>query len=167
MSDTKMRGQVLFLGLTNRPDLMDPALKRPGRFDKKIPILIPSQSERASIFNVMVQKYSISSGIKDDELSRIAKESEGYTGAELEALVLKAMEVAEDNDSDTLLYEHVQHALNVYVPTTQDIEKMTRLALHEINDLDLLPEEWKERVMQERSQEKKRNVTYAPRSRRQ
>ena len=53
MSDTGNRGQVLFLAATNRPDLLDAALRRPGRFDKKIPFLIPDESERAAIIQVM------------------------------------------------------------------------------------------------------------------
>jgi len=54
-SNTNNRGKVIFIAATNRPDLLDPALKRAGRFDKKIPILLPEEDERAEIFKVMIK----------------------------------------------------------------------------------------------------------------
>lgn len=161
MSDPKLRGQIIFVGLTNRPDLMDPALKRPGRFDKKIPILAPSTEERVKIINTLLKRYKLKSSLTEDYLREIGAQTEGYTGAELEALVLKAAEVAEDQGTD-INRDSFVHALRAYRPTTQDIQKMTQLALDEANDLDLLPPEWRERV----EKETPRRVAYVPRSRR-
>lgn len=166
MSDPKLRGQVIFIGLTNRPDLMDPALKRPGRFDKKIPILAPTANERIGIVQTLLNRYLKEEeldNISEEEYREIAKGTEGYTGAELEALVLKAIEVSEDNECKTG-WKEIEYALDVYRPTTQDIEKMTRLAIAECNDLDLLPPEWRERIKQERSQ-KQQQPLYMPRRR--
>ena len=61
MSNTKHRGHVVFLGATNRPDLMDAALRRPGRFDKKIPFLVPDENGRIAIIKVMAKKYELGS----------------------------------------------------------------------------------------------------------
>ena len=94
MSDTGNRGQVVFLAATNRPDLMDAALRRPGRFDKKIPFLIPDAEERLAIFQVMAAKYEMAG-----KPSAAAIDStEGWTGAEIEAAVVKAAELIDDED---------------------------------------------------------------------
>ncbi len=151
MSDTRHRGRVVFVGLTNRPDKMDAALKRPGRFDKKVPILPPDTDERADIYRVMCKKYGISCNLSEDELREAAEATEGYTGAEIEALVLKAAEVAEDSGEETILMEHVRHALEVYRPTTQSIEEMTRLALEECNDMDLLPPSYRQKLVEKKT----------------
>lgn len=164
MSDPKHRGQIIFIGLTNRPDLMDAALKRPGRFDKKIPILTPTAVERVGIIKTLLGRYlkdgEIGS-ISEPEYEKIAQETEGYTGAELEALILKAIEVAED-EGEKLACKHLEYALETYRPTTQDVERMTQLAIAECNDLDLLPPEWRDRLKQERQQKK---TVYMPRRR--
>lgn len=139
MSDTKHRGKVVFVGLTNRPDLMDAALKRPGRFDRKVPVLPPDEKERIEIFKVMFSKYGIA---YEANLAQAAKKANGYTGAEIEALVLKALEVSEDAGSDKVTSEHLEHALKTYVPTTRDIQNQIRLALAECNDRDLVPPAW-------------------------
>lgn len=137
MSDgQKHRGRIVFVGLTNRPDLLDAALKRPGRFDRKIPVLPPNEEERQDIFRVMFVKYGIAHKV---DLAAAAAQTDNYTGAEIEALVLKALEVAEDAGSEVVMDEHMDHALKAYVPTTRDIQAQVRLALAECNDRDLLP----------------------------
>jgi len=148
MADGKHRGRVVFLGLTNRPDLIDAALKRPGRFDRAIPILPPGEEERAEIFSVMFRKYAINHDLSAEDLNRAAAETDGYTGAEIEALVLK--DVAEDAGSGVVMAEHIQYALEVFRPTTGDIEMMTQLALKEANDLDLLPPAYRQKVLEKR-----------------
>ena len=163
MSDPKIKGQVVFIGITNRPDLLDAALKRPGRFDKKIPILAPDLEQRVQILKAIFNRYGIKHSLTAEQFAQIANDTDGYTGAELEALALKVAEVAEDAGRESIIMEDVEYANKVYRPTTQDIEKMTRLALDECNDLDLLPPEWKEKMMKEKP---KRQVSYVPRARR-
>lgn len=151
MSETRHRGRVVFIGLTNRPDKMDAALKRPGRFDKKVPILPPDAEERADIYRVMCRKYSLACSLSEKEMRGVAEATEGYTGAEIEALVLKAAEVAEDHGSEAISAEHIRYALEVYRPTTQSIEEMTRLALEECNDMELLPPAYRQKVAERRA----------------
>jgi len=151
MSDTRHRGKVVFVGLTNRPDKMDAALKRPGRFDKKVPILPPDTNERADIYRVMCRKYGLACALSEEEMQEVAEATDGYTGAEIEALVLKAAEVAEDSGSEEISAENVRYALEVYRPTTQSIEEMTRLALEECNDLELLPPAYRQKVAERRA----------------
>jgi transitional endoplasmic reticulum ATPase len=139
MSQTRHRGRVVFLAATNRPDLMDAALRRPGRFDKKIPFLIPGEEERKEIFKVMSRKYG---GLT---LSHIPEEvinyTKGWTGAEIEAAVIKAVELKEDEGLP--FTEALVEAVQRVRPSTADIEMMTRLAIEETNDIDLLPNEYK------------------------
>jgi SpoVK/Ycf46/Vps4 family AAA+-type ATPase len=149
MSDPANRGRILWLGLSNRPDLLDAALKRPGRFDKKIPILAPEAGEREAIFRVMLAKYGIPCRVED--WSEAVAATEGWTGAEIEALVLKAYEVAQDAP---VTKDHLRAALERYFPTTQSIEEMTTLAIAECNDADLLPPKYRERLKDRRREEK-------------
>ncbi|MDR1060458.1 MAG: AAA family ATPase [Clostridiales bacterium] len=96
--NTSNRGKVIFIAATNRPDLLDPALKRAGRFDKKIPILMPSQHERADVFKVLLKKYGFKSDI--DDFAPFAEGTPGYTGAEIESVLRKAYELACDDGLD-------------------------------------------------------------------
>jgi intein/homing endonuclease len=149
MSDGSRRGRILFLGITNRPDLLDAAFKRPGRFDKKIPILAPSPEEREAILRALCRKYDLGC---PEGVSGVVARTDGWTGAELEALVLKAYELADDS-GEAFAEKHLMGALEVYIPTTQNIGEMTALALAECSDIDLLPPEYREAVRKKRQTE--------------
>ncbi|HWI62447.1 MAG TPA: ATP-binding protein, partial [Symbiobacteriaceae bacterium] len=83
MSNPHNRGKIVFIAATNRPDLMDPALKRPGRFDRKIPFLLPGYAQRVAILQAVQQRYKIPGA---PAWEGGAKKTEGYTGAELESV---------------------------------------------------------------------------------
>ncbi|MGC8669540.1 MAG: CDC48 family AAA ATPase [Candidatus Micrarchaeia archaeon] len=78
---------VVVLAATNRPDMIDPALLRPGRFDKIIEIPLPDEAARYEIFKVHTRKMPLD---KDVKLEELAKNSENYTGAEIENIVREA-----------------------------------------------------------------------------
>lgn len=160
MSDPKNQGKILFIGATNRPDLMDPAFKRSGRFDKKVLIPAPNTEGRVSIFKSILYQLSTKATLSKDEIKEVATATDGYTGAEMNSLVRKAIEICDDDDCDAINWLHMKHALQSYRPTTQDIRRMTELALVEVNDLDLLPPEYRERIEKEKAQ---RKVAYIPR----
>jgi transitional endoplasmic reticulum ATPase len=134
MSDTGHRGRVTVFGLSNRPDLMDAALRRPGRFDKKIPFLVPDEEERRAVFAVMCRRYGL-------HVERIPDEciaaTDGWTGAEIEAAAVKAAELVEDEDLEPA--KALIQAVQRIRPSTTDIEFMSLLALREVDDVDLLP----------------------------
>ena len=134
MSDTGLRGRVLFLASTNRPDLVDAALRRPGRFDKKIPFLVPDREERRSIFAVQAARYGLAAPPVPDG---VLDATENWTGAEIEAAVVKAVELLEDGEADAATA--LPAAVGRLRPGTGEIELQTLLALREVNDLDLLP----------------------------
>lgn len=142
MSDTHHRGRVVFLAATNRPDMMDAALRRPGRFDKKIPFLIPNANGRRSIFEVMIRRY-FAETVSPTEV--VIDQTENWTGAEIEAATVKALELVQDDNLD--IYEALEAAVSRMIPSTADIEFMTQIAIRECNDLDLLPPEYRDRTM--------------------
>ncbi|CAG2164429.1 unnamed protein product, partial [Oppiella nova] len=78
---------VYVLSATSRPDLIDPALLRPGRFDKCLYCPLPNQEERLDILNVLSSKLSLSSDI---DLEWISCQTNHYTGADLQALLYSA-----------------------------------------------------------------------------
>ncbi|MCX7709586.1 MAG: ATP-binding protein [Clostridia bacterium] len=142
-SNTHNRGKVIFIAATNRPDLLDSALKRAGRFDKKIPILLPEKEERAEIYKIMLNKYKFETDIVD--FMPFAEASENYTGAEIETVVRKAYEIANEDDVEGTIItaEILQQAITRCRPSTQQVEFMTELAVKECDDMDLLPERYK------------------------
>jgi transitional endoplasmic reticulum ATPase len=84
MSD---RGQVIVLGATNRPESLDPALRRPGRFDREIEIGVPNAEGRLEILQIHTRGMPLS---EDIDLQELAAELHGYTGADIKALCREA-----------------------------------------------------------------------------
>ncbi|MFH1216959.1 MAG: ATP-dependent zinc metalloprotease FtsH [Pseudomonadota bacterium] len=82
---------IILLAATNRPDILDPALLRSGRFDRQINMLPPDVKGRLKILNVHIKKIPLS---QDVELDKIARSTPGFTGAELAALVNEAAIIA-------------------------------------------------------------------------
>ena len=139
MADTSHRGEIVFLAATNRPDLMDAALRRPGRFDKKIPFLISDRDERDAILRVMARRYLEQEVEAPDE---VLDSTEGWTGAEIEAAVVKTAEIMEDENGEPTWA--LSQAVQRLSPSTADIQLMTLLAVAECNDRDLLPPKYRE-----------------------
>lgn len=152
MSDTTHRGKVVFLAATNRPDMIDAALRRPGRFDKKIPFLVPDATERANILHVMAKRYGLGE-FKLKANSAALTQTENWTGAELEAATVKAVELMEDEDLGP--QEALTEALKRFRPSTADIEYMTLIAVRECNDTDLLPPKYKVQMQDRNALEQK------------
>ncbi|KAH7921984.1 AAA-domain-containing protein [Leucogyrophana mollusca] len=85
------RGQVIVIGATNRPDAIDPALRRPGRFDREFYFPLPSLEARERILTIMTREWENWSGEKGAEnVKGLAKLTKGYGGADLRALCTEA-----------------------------------------------------------------------------
>ena len=84
MSD---RGQVIVLGATNRPESLDPALRRPGRFDREIEVGVPNVEGRLEILQIHTRGMPLS---EDIDLQDLASELHGYTGADIKSLCREA-----------------------------------------------------------------------------
>jgi transitional endoplasmic reticulum ATPase len=87
MDGMKSRGKVVVIAATNRPDSIDPALRRPGRFDREIEIGIPDDEGRLDILSIHSRGMPID---KKVDLSQISKITHGFVGADLEVLVKEA-----------------------------------------------------------------------------
>ncbi len=81
------RGNVIVLGATNRPDSVDPALRRPGRFDREFEISVPNEDERLEILEIHTRGMPISETI---DLKDLSSELHGYTGADIKSLCREA-----------------------------------------------------------------------------
>ncbi|CAB3366516.1 Hypothetical predicted protein [Cloeon dipterum] len=80
-------GQVIVVGATNRPDSLDPALRRAGRFDREVSLGIPNEKARISILNVLCAKLRFSPDLSMEELGKLTP---GFVGADLNSLAREA-----------------------------------------------------------------------------
>ena len=87
MDGLKARGRVVVIGATNRPNALDPALRRPGRFDREIEIGVPNEQGRLEILQIHTRGMPLAD---DVDLKRIASVTHGFVGADLEALCKEA-----------------------------------------------------------------------------
>ncbi|MCD6369901.1 MAG: CDC48 family AAA ATPase, partial [Thermoplasmata archaeon] len=87
MDGLESRGKVVVIGATNRPNALDPALRRPGRFDREIEIGIPDRNARKEILEIHTRGVPIA---EDVDLDKLADMTHGYVGADLAALVKEA-----------------------------------------------------------------------------
>ncbi len=81
------RGEIVIIGATNMPELVDPALRRPGRFDREISIGVPKRADRLQILKIHTRKMPLA---EDVNLARLAEITHGYVGADLAALCAEA-----------------------------------------------------------------------------
>jgi len=87
MDGLKARGQVIVIGATNRIDAVDPALRRPGRFDREIRIGVPDRNGRKEILQIHTRRMPLAEDVNLEELANI---THGFTGADLAALCREA-----------------------------------------------------------------------------
>ena len=87
MDGLESRGKVVVIGATNRPNALDPALRRPGRFDREIEIGIPDRNARKEILEIHTRGVPLAD---DVDLDKLADMTHGYVGADLAALVKEA-----------------------------------------------------------------------------
>ena len=78
---------IILIAATNRPDVLDPALLRPGRFDRKVVVNLPDLNEREQILKVHTKKTPLSSQV---DLNKIARGTPGFSGADLKNLINEA-----------------------------------------------------------------------------
>src|SRR5437868_546849 len=91
MDGMASRGQIVLIGATNQPNALDPALRRPGRFDREISLRVPDVRGRTEILRIHSKDAAIAN---DVDLARIAQLTPGFVGADLEALCREAAMIA-------------------------------------------------------------------------
>ncbi len=109
--------EIVFIGASNRPDILDPALLRPGRFDRVVDIPMPEEKTRLEILKVHTKKMPIA---KDVNLEELAKETNGFSGADLENLCRESgMEaIREDKNAKTITKKHFERAKEIIKPSS-------------------------------------------------
>ena len=110
---------VAIIAATNRPDILDPGLVRPGRFDRHIKVDTPDEESRLAIFKVHTKDMPLA---KDVKLSRLAKNTEGYVGADIEAVCREAamLTLREDINSETVSMKFFEKAMEKVKPKNAD-----------------------------------------------
>lgn len=99
---------IIVMAATNRPDVLDPALLRPGRFDRRIFVDVPDINDREAILKVHSRNKSLS---REVDLRKIAAHTPGFTGADLENLMNEAAILAARHDKKSLSQEDLEQSI--------------------------------------------------------
>ncbi len=133
-------GRVTVVAATNRPDIVDPALLRPGRFDRLALVPVPDAEARRSILKINTKTMPLV-GV---DLESVVARTEGYVGADLEALCREAAMVAmrESRDADKITMRHFDAALKTIRPSSsKDVMKWYENFARSIENL---PSKWQD-----------------------
>ena len=107
MDGFEREASIIVIAATNRPDVLDPALLRPGRFDRQIVVDLPDIRGREAILKVHAKKYKLSS---DAELGKLARGTPSFSGADLEAIINEAALIATRAGKDAIEMEDLEEA---------------------------------------------------------
>ncbi len=110
---------VVVIGATNRPDIIDPALLRPGRFDRLVYVRPPDKKSRLAIFKIHTRNMPLA---EDVDLEELADMTEGYVGADIEAVCREAVMLAlrEDINAEKVHMRHFLEALRKIKPSVTE-----------------------------------------------
>ncbi len=114
---------VVVVGATNRPDIIDPGLLRPGRFDRMIYTPVPDKETRLKIFKVHTKSMPLA---KDVSVEKLAAEADGYVGADIEAICREAAMIAlrkSNMKADEVTMSDFKAAMGAVRPTMNDDSK--------------------------------------------
>jgi cell division protease FtsH len=127
------REAVIVLGATNRPDVLDPALLRPGRFDRHVVLELPDRQDRIAILKVHCRKVPLA---EDVNLENVAAGTPGFSGADIKNLVNEAAMLAARDKATRVTMTHFDEARDKLILGTARTlaiqpEERHRLAVHE------------------------------------
>ena len=139
LSDPTIRGQIVVINCTNRPDRLDPALKRSGRSDERILMPMPSAAERAAILAVQFRRHRLPTAMTD--FTPFTHATEGLSGADLERVSLSAFRVARERGQAEVDAVALDTAIADFIPgaSQAEIDAMTIAGLAESSSRRLLP----------------------------
>lgn len=143
MSDGGNRGRVLFIVMTNRPDLLDVDLKRAGRLDRKIPFFFAEGPEDVEpVLLAQLRRHGLATALAfPRDRDAVSTRLRGFSNAELEAVVLGAGELAGDAP---VTAEHLAEAIRDFLPSRdrEMLEYMELVAVFESSSRRLLPKKY-------------------------
>ncbi len=144
LSDESQQGRILFGAATNRPDLIDPSTMRAGRFDLKLPFLLPDAPAREAILEVSLRSLGIA--CEGLELGAVAEKTGGYSGADLKELCQVAQRNAVFDGRERVEADDLEFAVADYIAPTaarrEEIEYMQLLSVAACTSRSLLPDEY-------------------------
>ncbi len=107
---------VIVIGATNRPDILDPALMRPGRFDRIVYVSVPDKEGRLQILKIHTKNMPLDKSV---DIEKIAEATEGFTGADIESLSREAAMLAlrENIDTKQVTKKHFDDAMEKVLPS--------------------------------------------------
>ncbi len=119
MDGLERMSDVVIIGATNRPDILDSSLLRPGRFDELIMVGQPDKEARKEIYSIHTKDMPLE---KDVDIEELAEMSEGYVGADIEAICREAAMIAlrENRETKKVKREHFMKALEKVHPSVDD-----------------------------------------------
>ena len=120
----EQRGDVKIIGATNRIDILDPALLRPGRFDRMIDFPVPNEKARESIFKIHSRNLNIEGEVKFKNLVNL---TEGATGADIKAICTEAGMFAIRKDKETIVKDDFIEAVNKVMSKMRENAVQSRL----------------------------------------
>ncbi|MDD4081551.1 MAG: ATP-dependent zinc metalloprotease FtsH [Eubacteriales bacterium] len=115
------RKGVMILAATNRPEILDPALTRPGRFDRRIPVELPDLSGRVAILKVHAKKVKMDSRV---DLTRIARAAAGASGADLANMINEAALRAVRSGRKVVTQEDLEESIEVVIAGYQKKDRV-------------------------------------------
>ncbi len=149
MGDTRFRGQIVWMLLTSRPDLLPIDLKRQGRAEVHIPLFYPHRAEDIrEMLRVMAKKNKLK--LADDAIPDVDP-SRRLSGADLESVVLSSRRRALAAGRE-VVEQPIGHAVGEFIPSAQGLEKELQeiAAVLECTERSFLPPEWQEKIAQTR-----------------
>jgi cell division protease FtsH len=121
MDGFEANGSVIMIAATNRPDILDPALLRPGRFDRQIPVDRPDLKGREAILKIHAQNKPLS---EDVDLLSLARRTPGFTGADLANVVNEAALLTARKDLDTITNEALGESIDRVMAGPQKVSRL-------------------------------------------
>lgn len=158
LSDESRSGRIVVVGATNRPDLLDGALIRSGRFDAILPALPPREKDakgRLEILSALSKKQNfkfdkeLQATLQNKEtgLGQLLNDGRIWTGAEMEVVLKEAIDNALFAGRNSINLADWNQAFADVLPSTREVEKMIDLSLYYVNHLGYCPEDWRDRAI--------------------
>jgi len=159
IGDTSHRGDIIFLAATNRPDYIDGALKRPGRFDVVQAFTVPAAEERASIAAVMASKAAQRTFVTNDITAAYLDNTDKWTGAYIErsankakSIMYKAGQTLETCTAADFIQFMTEASTKIVVPDQRENQLFEDLAIAAVNDIDYLPPQYRAEIAENRAE---------------
>ncbi len=142
-SDPDIRGKVLWVKITNRPDKIDPADKRSGRADKRIPILLPNSEQKEAIFRIMPRRNNFTCKMNDYSglVSYLEELCVYISGADIEEIMRNSLVIANKKSRNIVEEQDIKEAIEDFMPSADEelIDKMTYVSIKSCSSKRLLP----------------------------